>query len=81
MTAPNHTRLRANPELASLLLLKAQLELLPFVLATVHTPCRADALADQARSMTRVSQTLAAQVRAYIRIIEHGLGKCRSERG
>lgn len=75
MTVPSPKRLRDHPELASLLTLKAQLQLLPAVLATVHTADRDDALADQARSMARVSQTLAAQLRAYIGIVDQGLAQ------
>jgi hypothetical protein len=59
-------RLRVHPELASLVVLAAQLEQLPTVLASIHDPERRDALSDQARSISRVSMILTDQVRAYV---------------
>jgi len=50
--------------------LAGQLEQLPVVLAAVHDADQHDALAEQARSMARVSQVLGDQVRAYVGIIE-----------
>src|SRR5690606_11362194 len=57
----NEERLRAHPELASLLALATQLDLLPTVFAAIHGPKQRDALSDQARSMSRVSRILADQ--------------------
>jgi len=68
-------QLRAHPELAALMTLAGQLQMLPVVLAVVHDADQRDALAEQARSMARVSQILADQVRAYIGMIEEEVGR------
>jgi hypothetical protein len=70
VTRPEVERLRKHPELVSLLGLAGQLDLLPVALAAVHEVEHRGALAEQARSMSRVSQILADQVRAYIGMIE-----------
>jgi len=63
-------RLRAHPELASLITLAAQLDLIPTMFAAIHGPKRHDAMSDQARSMSRVSRILADQVRAYMGLLD-----------
>jgi len=68
-------QLRAHPELAALMMLAGQLQLLPVVLATVHAPDQRNALAEQARSMARVSQILGDQVRAYMGMVEAEVGR------
>lgn len=65
MSPLTRTRLRENPELAMLVSLAAQLELLEVVFATVHGGEERSALAEQARSMARVGRVLAHQIRAY----------------
>lgn len=70
MTPLTPPRLRAHPELAVLVALAAQLELVEVVFATVHGPPERPALADQARSMTRVSRVLAHQIRAYTDLVD-----------
>lgn len=63
--------LRANPELATLASLTTQLELAEIVLASVHGGAETHgALADQARSMARVSRILSDQLRAYTAMVE-----------
>lgn len=70
-------RVRRHPEVAPLICLSSQLELLPIVLAAVHEAERRDASADQARSMARVAKVLANQVRAYLGLIEEEIGTKR----
>ena len=70
MSELTQARLRAHPELASLVVLALQLEQLPTVLASIHDAERRDALSDQARSMSRVSRILTDQVRAYVGLVE-----------
>lgn len=70
MSELTEERLRAHPELATLITLAAQLDLLPAILAVVHGPKRHDAMSDQARSMSRVSRILADQVRAYVGLVD-----------
>lgn len=80
MSSHDARRLRDHPELGCLLGLAAQLELVPDVLAAVHTAESADALSDQARSMARVSRILSDQVRAYVGILEQDLAGRRGSR-
>ncbi len=53
-------RIRANPELAALIGLATLLDVLPQALFVVYADGPAGPLQDQARSMIRVSQVLAA---------------------
>jgi hypothetical protein len=71
---PSVERLRCHPELVVLIGLSSQLELLPTVLGSVHEAEDRRALADQARAMAKVSQVLAAQMRAYIGMVESDVG-------
>ena len=76
MRSQTESQHRAHPELALVLALEGHLELLPVVLASVHTSEDSGALSDQARSMARVSRVLADQVRAYVGMLEaNGEGK------
>lgn len=70
MSPLTEERLRAHPELASLVSLATQLELLPMLFASVHDRARRDAMVDQARSMSRVSRILFRQLQAYIDLVE-----------
>lgn len=70
-------RLRDHPELVALLGLRPLLEVLPQVLAVVHTGGPEGPLQDQARSMVRVSRILADQVSAYVGLVEVGEGRKR----
>lgn len=67
MTAAGPTReqLREHPQLASLLALGRQLELLEPVLAAVHSDGDPSAPCEQARSMLRVARILQHQLDAY----------------
>ena len=67
MTAPTPTReqLREHPQLASLLALGRQLELLEPVLAAVHGDGDPAAPCEQARSLLRVARILQHQLDAY----------------
>lgn len=70
MTALTEEQLRAHPELATLVSLANQLELVPLLFAAVHHGKRADALVDQARSMARVSRILRQQLVTYTALAE-----------
>lgn len=74
MSPPSIERLRRHPELALLIGLSSQLELLPTALGSVHQAEDRRALADQARAMAKVSQILAEQVRAYVGMVESEVG-------
>lgn len=63
-------RSRANPELAMLAGLRAQLELLEPVLAGVHGRSGETALRDQGRSMIRVARALIQQLEAYDALVD-----------
>lgn len=80
MSRLTETQLRTHPELAMLLLLTSQLELLPQVFASVHSPEDRDALAEQARSMARVCKILADQTRAYVGLVESDICEGRRRR-
>ncbi len=68
--SPPISGLRDHPELATLVALAAQLELVPKVFAAVHGAEDRGALAEQARSMARVCRVLSDQTRAYVGLIE-----------
>ncbi|MCB9671888.1 MAG: hypothetical protein H6736_18775 [Alphaproteobacteria bacterium] len=70
MSSLTRARLRDNPELAMLVSLAGQLELMEVVFATVHNPDERTAFAEQARSMARVGRVLAHQIRAYADMTE-----------
>jgi len=70
VSAPTPEQLHAHPQLATLLALSAQLDLVPAVLASAHARSDRDARADQARSLGRVSQIMADQIRAYVGLLE-----------
>ncbi len=72
MTGLTEAQLRAHPELAMLVSLAGQLELLPTLFASVHDGRRADAMVDQARSMARGSRLLIQQLEAYVALAELG---------
>jgi len=70
-------QLRHHPELVALLGLRPLLDVLPQVLAAVHTGGPEGPLRDQARSMVRVSRVLADQLSAYVGIVEMDEGRKR----
>lgn len=80
MTAPGPTRdqLREHPQLASLLALSRQLELLEPVLAAVHGDGDPTAPCEQARSMLRVARILQHQVDAYRGLLGLGDGAVKT---
>lgn len=64
-TVPTREQLREHPQLASLLALGRQLELMGPVLAAVHGEGDSSAPCEQARSMLRVARILQHQIDAY----------------
>lgn len=79
MTAPASMRdqLRDHPQLASLLALSRQLELLEPVLAAVHGDGDPSAPCEQARSLLRVARILQHQVDAYRGLLTLGEGSAK----
>lgn len=75
--APTREQLRDHPQLASLLALSHQLELLEPVLAAIHGEGDPTAPCEQARSLLRVARILQHQVDAYrgLLTLEHGMSK------
>jgi len=70
VTPPAPESLRQSPEIATLLALASQLDLVPAVLASIYGKDDRCASADHARGLVRMARILNQQVGTYLELLE-----------